>query len=82
MTPAPDTELASPLPLAEIEAIKDPIARAREAEKSLQHVRRQATRSIQIRDAALHEAKAAKNSQTHIARETGINPHTVKAVLR
>ena len=82
MTSTPKAEPRKPLPLPEIEAMSDPLTRAREAEAFLQYARHQASRSIQIRDAAIRAAKDAGSSQTAIHRETGINQHTVKAVLR
>lgn len=82
MDNSPPAAPRKPRPLTDIEAIKDPIERAREAEAFLTYARHQATRGIEIRDAALRAAKAAGHSRPEIARQAQINEHTVKAVLR
>lgn len=62
--------------------IVDPIARAIEAERYSAYAEARARQARAIRDNALRQAREAGRSKPEIARLTGINVATVKAVLR
>jgi len=66
---------------ADLAKIKDPIARARTAEQFATYADGLARLARGIRNTAVREAAGAR-SQPQIAKETEINVHTVKAILR
>jgi DNA-binding NarL/FixJ family response regulator len=63
-------------------AISDPAERARAAERFIAYAERRAREARTIRDEAVRELRARGRTRPQVAEETGLNVHTVKAILR
>jgi hypothetical protein len=73
---------ALPKPLDKIKRTKDPAERAREAVAFIARAEAQAKQGRDLRDDAIREMRATGTLIREIVERTGVNVHTVKAVLR
>ena len=70
------------MPLDEIIKLKDPAARTREAVRFAAYAEARSKQGRDIRDAGIRALRQAGKTIPEIVKLTGVNLHTVKAVLR
>ncbi len=81
MTDTPSTA-TQPKPIDQIKKTKDPAARVIEAVAFIAHAEAQAKQARRIRDDAIREIRATGATIPEIVERTGVNYHSIKAVLR